>query len=90
MKVRKHFIFHGRVQGVGFRFTVRQLASQLNLTGWVRNQYDGTVEACVQGENFLLTEFINTLYNQRFIRITDYEEKTLDLINDESSFQIKY
>lgn len=33
--VRKHYVFHGRVQGVGFRITVYQVASRLGLTGWV-------------------------------------------------------
>ena len=47
--VRRHIIFHGRVQGVGFRYYCVHKARQLNLTGWVRNRYDGTVEAEVQG-----------------------------------------
>ena len=33
--VRKHYVFHGRVQGVGFRITVYQVASRLGLTGTV-------------------------------------------------------
>lgn len=40
---------HGRVQGVGFRFFVERKARELGLTGWVRNRYDGSVEAVVQG-----------------------------------------
>ena len=42
-EVRKHMIFHGRVQGVGFRYTAKYLARSMNLTGWVKNEYDGTV-----------------------------------------------
>ena len=42
-EVRKRIIFHGRVQGVGFRFTAKHLANSLGLTGWVQNEYDGTV-----------------------------------------------
>ena len=40
-EVRKRIIFHGRVQGVGFRFTAKHLANSIGLTGWVQNEYDG-------------------------------------------------
>lgn len=46
----RHIIWRGRVQGVGFRYTVRQLAAQYGLTGTVRNCSDGSVEAVLQGE----------------------------------------
>ena len=46
--VRKHMIFHGRVQGVGFRYTAKYLARSMNLTGWVQNEYDGTDERTEQ------------------------------------------
>lgn len=40
---------HGRVQGVGFRESLRWEAERLGLTGWVRNRRDGTVEAAIDG-----------------------------------------
>ena len=49
MKVTKHVIVHGRVQGVGFREYLRREAERLGVTGWVRNRHDGTVEAMVHG-----------------------------------------
>ena len=42
-------IFQGHVQGVGFRYTARQIAQQYHVTGFVRNLPDGTVEMYVQG-----------------------------------------
>ena len=39
----------GKVQGVGFRFSLQEEADRLGLAGWVRNRRDGTVEALVQG-----------------------------------------
>jgi acylphosphatase len=49
MKVTKHLIVHGKVQGVGYRDSMRVEAARLGVTGWVRNRPDGTVEAVVHG-----------------------------------------
>jgi len=45
----KHVIFIGRVQGVGFRYTAHRIAHRHQLTGFVRNLPDGTVEMFAQG-----------------------------------------
>ncbi len=49
MNVVRHLVFHGRVQGVGFRAFVEDTAVGLSLKGWVRNRRDGTVEAVLEG-----------------------------------------
>ena len=56
--IRRHYLFYGRVQGVGFRFTTYQKAKNLGLTGWVCNLSDGSVEACIQGEEKLIDYLI--------------------------------
>jgi acylphosphatase len=48
--VSRHFQVSGRVQGVGFRYSMQSEAARLGLTGWVRNRRDGSVEALVQGD----------------------------------------
>jgi acylphosphatase len=48
--MRRRVVAHGLVQGVFFRDTVRRLAQQHGVAGWVRNTRDGTVEAVFEGE----------------------------------------
>ena len=48
--MRCHTIVRGRVQGVFFRDSVRRMATDLGVTGWVRNCPDGSVEAVFEGE----------------------------------------
>ena len=68
-EVRRHIVFHGRVQGVGFRYTAKYLAQSLELTGWVRNEYDGTVTLEVQGRDTLINKMLVGLNHDRFISI---------------------
>jgi acylphosphatase len=48
--MRRRVVAHGTVQGVFFRDTVRRLAQQQGVAGWVRNTFEGTVEAVFEGE----------------------------------------
>lgn len=50
-------VVHGRVQGVGFRFSARSRARKLNLTGWVRNEPDGTVRIMCEGSRERVEQF---------------------------------
>lgn len=88
--VRRHYIFYGRVQGVGFRFTCYQLALRLGLTGWVRNLPDGTVEASIQGEPLQIQRLLMELNDSRFIKIESFEKEELSILMDEKTFEMKY
>lgn len=55
MRVGRRFHIAGRVQGVGFRYFTRDVATREGVTGWVRNLPDGRVQAYVEGENEAVT-----------------------------------
>lgn len=88
-KIRKHIVFYGRVQGVGFRYYAVNKANQLGLTGWVRNLPDGTVEMEVQGEEPLIDQLIIFLQNRTYIWIENLDARSIPLLDD-SSFQERY
>ena len=48
--IAKHVLIRGRVQGVGFRFALVDVARETLVVGWVRNRHDGAVEAFLQGD----------------------------------------
>lgn len=50
LKIRAELVIHGRVQGVFYRQSTRDMARAHGLCGWVRNRPDGTVEAVFEGE----------------------------------------
>lgn len=81
-KIRKHIIFYGRVQGVGFRYYAVNKANQLGLTGWVRNLPDETVEMEVEGTEQQIDELIIFLQNRTYIWIERLDAKSIPLEND--------
>jgi acylphosphatase len=56
--IRAHLFISGRVQGVGYRFATVDTASQLGLSGWVRNLPDSRVEAVFEGVQEVVEEMI--------------------------------
>jgi acylphosphatase len=58
MNVGKRLVIHGRVQGVGFRYSMQREAERLAVTGWVRNRADGVVEAAAHGAPEAVAELI--------------------------------
>ncbi|MBD3183980.1 acylphosphatase [Candidatus Poribacteria bacterium] len=61
--VQAHIFAHGRVQGVGFRYTVQKRASALALKGYVRNLRDGRVEILAQGSQERVEKLVEFLKN---------------------------
>ncbi|MEU1971069.1 acylphosphatase [Microbacterium sp. NPDC019599] len=55
---RVHVVVSGDVQGVGYRYTMRIVAMEAGVAGWVRNRRDGTVEAEVEGTDEQVDEVL--------------------------------
>ena len=87
--IRIYAVFHGEVQGVGFRYTARQAANALGLTGWVRNEYDGSVSAEVQGDRDSIREWLRMVNSGRYIEISHVDTREIDIIETERSFRVE-
>lgn len=87
-EVRKHMVFYGKVQGVGFRYTAKRLAQSLGLTGWVRNESDGTVVMEIQGRVHLIYKLMEGLNRNLFISIEWIDTKDIP-VKEESCFNVR-
>ena len=89
---RYYVIYKGRVQGVGFRFTVQMAAEKYGCTGWVRNLDDGDVDMEIQGEETACQRAIQEIYQNksRWIRIDDYFVKERAVDPEERRFRSIY
>lgn len=87
-EIRKRIVFHGRVQGVGFRYTAKYLANSLGLTGWVKNEYDGTVLLEIQGREMLIHKMMEGLNRNQFISIDWIDSKDIP-IESEHGFCVR-
>ena len=61
MRKRAHVFYSGRVQGVGFRYSVRELACGFEVTGYVRNLHDGRVELVAEAEEDEAKAFLEAI-----------------------------
>ncbi|MFA5928914.1 MAG: acylphosphatase [Candidatus Margulisiibacteriota bacterium] len=58
MNIQKHIFISGRVHGVGFRLYTKRYAESLDIKGWVRNLYNGQVEAVFQGDQYAVDKLV--------------------------------
>ena len=82
-----HAIAKGKVQGVGFRYTAVELATRLNLSGFVKNIPDGRVELLIQGEPLRIENFLNELGSRFNCEFHKEEVKDKDVY---THFRIAY
>ena len=86
---RRHWHFTGSVQGVGFRYYARAAALHLGLTGWVANNWDGSVTLEAQGTRAALNELVPTIERaNRWARIEGVEVTDLPAKDREYGFTV--
>lgn len=90
MKQRINIYYSGRVQGVGFRFTAIDIASELDVTGWVKNLHDGRVEVVAEGEERLLREFLDKIQQQMGRYVRDVDINWLEYQGEFREFDIRF
>lgn len=79
--------FEGRVQGVGFRATTRSIASRAGITGWVRNEPDGSVQLEAQGSD--VRGFLASLRAQMGKFIVRDSVSMVSPVSGEIAFEIR-
>lgn len=87
---RREVYYSGSVQGVGFRYTVRMLATRFHVTGFVRNLRDGRVELVAEGPKDELRRFIEAIGAEMGRYVTAAEEKTGPAAGQFRSFDIRF
>ena len=87
---RARAIFSGYVQGVGFRFTARMLASHFSVTGLVLNLPDGTVKLEAQGERSAVESYLGELRTKMSDYITRADVTWASPVEDEDGFSVRF
>jgi acylphosphatase len=86
---RKHILYRGHVQGVGFRFTTQSIAKRYDVTGFVRNLPDGQVELVVEGERHELNAFLDDVRERLVNHIREERPDTQPATGEFATFEIR-
>lgn len=87
-RIRVRFV--GRVQGVGFRATCRAIASSRPVTGWVRNEPDGSVLLEAQGNATAIEEFLQAIHDRMTRNIQRMDRADVKPHDNESHFTVTH
>ena len=89
--IRVHLLISGRVQGVFFRDNMRRLAKKFKINGWVKNLFDGQVEAVLEGEKKSVEKVVNWAKRGPILAKVEKIEIDWQEYKDEfSDFEIRY
>ena len=88
-RVRKHITFYGWVQGVGFRYRAHHAAQLYGCTGWVRNEWDGSVTMEIQGTEEAIGKVIQAIEAGKYVRIEKMESRMIPVDPEERGFKTR-
>jgi acylphosphatase len=86
---RRHISFYGWVQGVGFRYRARHAAEMYGCTGWVRNEWDGSVTMEIQGTEDAIDKVILAIEAGRYVKIENMDSRTIPVESEERGFRTR-
>jgi len=89
-KTRYDITFTGRVQGVNFRWTTCQVAGRFDVTGWVRNERDGSVHCVAEGKPDELEAFVHAVEKAMSGYVKDTRITSEAAVGDLDGFGIRY
>ena len=87
--IRQHMKITGQVQGVGFRYRARYAASNLGVTGWVKNEWDRSVELEAQGTIDQINQMLKVINQSPYIQITWIDRKEMEISTNDTGFHIR-
>lgn len=87
--IRKHIQFYGWVQGVGFRYRANHAAAAWGCTGWVRNEWDGSVSMEIQGTEEAIDQVILAIERGTFVKIENMRSWQIPVNDDEYFFRME-
>lgn len=87
---RREIHYSGRVQGVGFRYTARRMASGYQVTGFVRNLPDGRVQLVTEGARDELDRYLAALGKELERNIIGAEARTSTATGEFDSFDVRF
>lgn len=91
MMVQYEITVTGRVQGVGYRYFVIQKATEMGITGWVKNSVDGSVIIVAQGIEEEIKTFIDYLYiGPTSARVDQISKVKFNSLGNFNNFSVKY
>jgi len=83
-------IFRGRVQGVGFRFTTTRISRGHQVSGYVRNLSDGTVELVAQGDGGSIDAFVDEICGAMEGYVSDVQSRPHETDEDFEDFSVRH
>ncbi len=90
-RIRAEVVIGGRVQGVWFRGTTCDRAQALGLTGWVRNRWDGKVEAVFEGTRSQVQQMVAWCYKgPRLAQVDSVDVEWKDATDEFLGFSVRY
>ena len=85
--IRRHIVFQGWVQGVGFRYRARHAADLYSCTGWVRNEWDGSVTMEIQREEEYIDRVIMNVERGTYVQIENMDSRMIPVEPEERGFK---